>query len=153
MAANHVARIKENPMRDAPVAWPHDGGRGAGIITGETVAATYKKLGLAMRPTHATFPDGGYNFEAGITIMEERFAAGRLLIASHLAEVFDEYQGYHRVNGLVNKIDDDILSAIRVLCMDLRFAKTPENFPQYRRASGQGPQIARGLDFDVFTGQ
>jgi len=61
MAANHVARIKESPMRDAPVAWPHDGGRGAGIITGETVSAIYKKLGLTMRPTHATFPDGGYN--------------------------------------------------------------------------------------------
>jgi phage terminase large subunit-like protein len=137
----------------APVAWPHDGGRGAGIITGETVAATYKKLGLAMRPTHATFPDGGYNFEAGVTVMEERFAAGRLLIASHLAEVFDEYQGYHRVNGLVNKIDDDLLSAIRVLCMDLRFAKMPEQFPQYRRSSSQGPLIARGVDFDVFTGQ
>jgi len=52
-------------MWDAPVAWPHDGGRGAGILTSETATAIYKKLGLAMRPTHATFPDGGYNFEAG----------------------------------------------------------------------------------------
>jgi hypothetical protein len=107
-------------MRDAPVAWPHDGGRGAGIITGETVAEIYKKLGLSMRPTHAIFPDGGYNFEAGVTVMEERLASGKLRVAVHLVEWFDEYSGYHRVNGLVNKVDDDLLSATRVGCMDLR---------------------------------
>jgi phage terminase large subunit-like protein len=151
MAANHVARIKESPMRDAPVAWPHDGGRGAGIVTGETVAAIYKKLGLTMRPTHATFPDGGYNFEAGITVLEERLAGGKLRVAAHLAEWFDEYQGYHRVNGLVHKVDDDLLSATRVGCMDLRFAKMPERFPQYRRG-GEQQQLADGIDFDVFTG-
>jgi phage terminase large subunit-like protein len=150
MAANHVARIKESPMRDAPVAWPHDGGRGAGIITGETVAAIYKKLGLTMRPTHATFPDGGYNFEAGVTVMEERLAGGKLKVAAHLVEWFDEYQGYHRVNGLVNKVDDDLLSATRVGCMDLRFAKMMEHFPQFRRG-GEQQQFADGIDFDVFN--
>jgi hypothetical protein len=36
--------------------------------------------------------------------------------------------GYRRVNGLVNKADDDLLSATRVACMDLRFAKTVDNF-------------------------
>jgi hypothetical protein len=63
MADNHVARIKENPMWDAPVAWPHDGGRGAGIMTGETVAAIYKNLGSTCgQPTRfsltraSTFP-------------------------------------------------------------------------------------------------
>jgi hypothetical protein len=38
-------------------------------------------------------------------------------IAHHLHEVIDEYRGYNRVNGLVHKVDDDLLSAIRVLCM------------------------------------
>jgi hypothetical protein len=137
---------------DAPVAWPHDGGRSAGIITGATVSAVYKKLGLKMRPTHATFPDGGYNFEAGITVLEERLASGKLRVAAHLVEWFDEYSGYHRVNGLVNKVDDDLLSATRVGCMDLRYAKMQEQFPQYRRASST-ETIADGVDFDVFTGQ
>jgi len=150
-ATTHVAAIKENPMWDAPVAWPHDGGRSAGIITGETVAATYKKLGLNTRPKHATFPDGGYNFEAGITEIDERLASGRLKIAAHLAEAFDEYQGYHRINGLVHKVDDDIWSAIRVLCMDLRFAKGVEEFARFKR-SASGTQVAAGTDFDVFTG-
>lgn len=149
LAPHHVAAIKENPMRDAPVAWPHDGGRGAGIVSGDTIAATYRKLGLNMRQTHATFPGGGYNFEAGITQMEERFASGKLKIAAHLAEAFDEYQGYHRVSGLVHKVDDDILSAIRVLVMDIRFSKQQTEFADFRRrGSGSGP--AKGVDFDPF---
>jgi phage terminase large subunit-like protein len=152
LAVNHVARIKEHPMWDAPVAWPHDGGRGAGVISGDTLAATYKKLGLNLRPTHATFSTGGFNFEAGIQEMENRFAGGRLLIASHLNEVFDEYANYHRVDGLVFKVDDDLMSAIRTLCTDIRHAKAVEGFGRFRRQPEAGSQarLAKGLDFDLF---
>ncbi len=153
LAPNHVAAMKENPMWDAPVAWPHDGGRGGSLVSGETVSAVYKKLGLNMRPTHATFPTGGFSFEDGLTDMETRFSTNRLKVAAHLSEVFDEYQGYHRVNGLVNKIDDDLLSAIRVLCMDIRFAKPTAEFMQFRsRRSSAVAVVAAGTSFDVFTG-
>lgn len=150
LAPLHVARIKENPLWMAPVAWPHDGGRGGSIVSGETIAMTYKKLGLNMRPTHATFKDGGYNFEAGIKDMEERFGSGRLQIAAHLSEAFDEYQGYHRENGLVVKIDDDILSAVRVLCMDIRHAQVPERFGGFVHRGKAPAAAAQGVDFDVF---
>jgi phage terminase large subunit-like protein len=150
LAPNHVAAIKESQMWMAPVAWPHDGGRGAGILSGDTIAATYKKLGLNMRPTHATFHTGGYNFEAGLDEMRNRFATGRLLIASHLAPVLDEYQGYHMVNGLVNKIDDDLLSAIRVLCMDIRHAQATERFYGFATRRRAPPTSD---DWDVFTGE
>jgi hypothetical protein len=69
-----------------------------------------------------------------------------------LSEVFDEYAGYHMLNGKVVKIDDDLLSAIRVGCMDLRYAKTMSEFPTFLRA-GAIPQIADGTDFDLFTGE
>jgi len=141
-------------MRDAPVAWPHDGGRAGALVSGETIAAIYKKLGLNMRAKHATFYTGGYSFEDGITDMENRFGSKpcRLLIASHLFEVFDEYQGYHRINGLVNKIDDDLLSAIRVLCMDMRFAQSADKFRGSWGNRGPQPIVATGVDFDLFTG-
>jgi hypothetical protein len=151
MAANHAARIKESPMRDAPVAWPHDGGTGAGVQTNDTVATVYKKLGLAMRPSHATFIGGGYNLEAGLQLMEERFAAGKLRVAAHLFDWFDEYGGYHRDAGKVIKVDDDLMSATRVGCMDLRFAKTFDHFPAMLRAQAAAAQAA-GMDFDIFTG-
>lgn len=149
LAPVHVAAMRANPMRGAPVAWPHDGGRGAGIVSGETIASTYKKLGLAMRPTCATFPDGGFNFEAGIAEMENRFASGRLKIAAHLTEAFDEYQNYHRVDGLVHKVDDDIMSAVRCLVMDIRWAKPTEQFAESMQR--RGPMMAQGLDFDVWN--
>ena len=44
---NHVAAIKQHPCWDAPCAWPHDGGH-HGFESGETFAATYRKLGLNM---------------------------------------------------------------------------------------------------------
>ena len=63
--------------------------------------------------------------------MENRFARKGLLIASHLTEVLDEYVNYHRINGVINKIDDDLLSAIRVGLMDLGYAQglRPRHFP------------------------
>jgi phage terminase large subunit-like protein len=150
----HVAALRAHPAFDAPVAWPHDGGM-TGFGSTDTYAATYKKLGLAMLPTHATFKDGGYSFENGITEMESRFATGRLQIASHLAEVLDEYRGYHRANNLVVKVDDDLMSACRILTMQIRSAKVlarpgqgfGANFP--RRQNGPRPSD----DLDIFTGR
>ena len=66
LPVSHVAAIKAHPCWDAPVAWPHDGGH-TGFKSTETFAATYRRLGLNMRGTHATFPRGGFNFESGIT--------------------------------------------------------------------------------------
>jgi phage terminase large subunit-like protein len=167
----HVARIKENPCWDAPWAWPHDGNNQSGIESSETYAAVYRRLGLKMLATHATFKDGGYNLGSGIAEMEQRFATGRLLVAKHLGDWFDEYRGYHRVNNLIHKVDDDLMSATRVLCMQIRSAKTldpyrPGTGPFARRQEAVsvpyrgGPLHSETEDvfgghvgFDVFTGQ
>jgi phage terminase large subunit-like protein len=149
LPAVHVQAIKSHKCWDAVVAYPHDGNRGADLATGATFRDVYRKLGLNMRPQHATFKDGSIALEAGIAEMESRFATGRLKIANHLIEVLDEYVGYHRINNLIHKVDDDLLSAIRVGLMDLRFAK-----PLGPAGVGfqRGEQrIARGLDFDYFS--
>lgn len=72
---------------------------------------------------HAQFPTGGYSFEAGITEMSQRFATDRLKLGLGLPELRDEIEGYHRVDGLVVKTNDDLLSALRVGIMDLRRAQ------------------------------
>lgn len=154
LAPMHVAAIKRHPLWPAPVAWPHDGGRGAGIVSGETIAETYRKLGLHLRSTHATFPGGGYDFGAGLDQMENRFGRAGLLFASHLSELHDEYLGYHRVNGLVNKVDDDLLSAVRTAMMDIRYAKPQSQFAQAQLSElrGGARNMAAGVDFDLFAG-
>lgn len=129
-----------------PVAWPHDGtSRDKG--SGEALSVLYRKQQLPMLPDHATWPEGGVSFEAGIMEMQDRFATGRLKVASHLSEFLDEYRSYHRSKGLVVKKHDDILSSVRVALMAKRFAKALPLGNKARRKSGT--YIAAGIDFDL----
>jgi phage terminase large subunit-like protein len=159
LPAQHVQQMQKHPCWDAPCAWPHDGNNRS-FETGVTFAHIYKKLGLKMLGGHARFAaTNDYNFESGIAEMENRFATGRLKIAEHLVELWEEYRGYHRVNGLVHKVDDDLLSALRVLCMDVRRAQMlPPRFGQAGFWRGGAPlqqeQMARGVnDWDLFSGE
>lgn len=106
-----------------PVAWPHDGlqhDKGSG----EQLAEIYRKHGLKMLPERATFPDGSNGLEAGVTMMLERMQTGQLRIASHLTDLFEELRLYHRKDGLIVKVRDDLISALRYGLMMLRYAKT-----------------------------
>jgi hypothetical protein len=151
LPALHVQAIRQHPCWEAPFAYPHDGNRGADLATGASFRNVYKSLGLFMRPTHATFKDGSIALEAGISEMENRLATGRLKVASHLTEWFDEYIGYHRINGLIHKVDDDLLSATRIGLMDLRYAKP------LSQCGNTGPRSnevrVTGGDFDPWTGR
>ncbi len=73
---------------------------------------------------HAQFPDGSTGFEAGLAEMLDRMKTGRLKVAAHLTEWWQEFRLYHRKAGLVVKEQDDLLSATRYALMMLRFAKT-----------------------------
>jgi phage terminase large subunit-like protein len=146
----HAAAIK--PIGAAvPVAWPQDGtAREKG--TGETLAALYKKTGLMMLADHATWPDGGISTEAGILEMAERMQTGRLKVASHLADWFDEFRQYHRKDGLIVKVRDDLMSATRIAIMAKRHARlVPLGSLGGKRYQPEGRnEIARGTDFNPF---
>ena len=131
-----------------PVAWPHDGhqrDKGSGI----ELAAIYRAQQLPMLPGHATFLGGGNSVEAGIMEMDHRFATGRLRVGAHLGDFFEEYGLYHRKNGLIVKIRDDILSALRGGIMMLRYAKAVPLGNKIRRRDTTA--MAQGLDFDLFA--
>jgi phage terminase large subunit-like protein len=147
LPALHVQTIRQHPCWDAPFAWPHDGSRTADLASGVTIKDTYKRLGLMMRGEHAKFRDGSISLEAGIAEMEQRFASGRLRVASHLTEWFDEYIGYHRVDGRIHKVDDDLLSATRIALMDLRYAKPLGAGGSFRAAS---QKFAHGIEESYF---
>ena len=143
----HAAAMKITG-RSVKVAWPQDGNqRDKGSL--EQIAAQYRGHGLAMLPNHATWPDGSVSTEAGVMEMDERFATGRLKVASHLSMFFEEFRLYHRKDGLIVKLKDDILSALRTAIMMKRFATAVAlGNVQSRRRSGQ---IAEGVDFDLFA--
>jgi hypothetical protein len=104
-----------------PWAWPHDGlqhDKGSG----EQLAAQYRVQGLKMHPQRATFEDGSFGVEAGIAEMFDRMQTGRLKVFSHLNDWFEEFNLYHRKDGLIVKEGDDLLSATRYGVMMRRIA-------------------------------
>jgi phage terminase large subunit-like protein len=118
-----------------PVAWPHDGlqhDKGSGI----ELAKQYQKHGVSMlkeKASHAPDKskgekegDGGNGVEAGIMAMLDRMQTGRLKVAKHLNEWFEEFRLYHREDGKIVKKQDDLMSATRYGLMMLRHAKTPK---------------------------
>ncbi|GAA5785669.1 terminase large subunit domain-containing protein [Chitiniphilus shinanonensis] len=118
----HAAAIKARGAW-VPVAWPHDGlqhDKGSG----EQLAEQYRQQGVAMLPQRATFEDGTNGVEAGLLDMLDRMQTGRLKVFSHLAPWFEEFRLYHREDGRVVKLMDDIMSATRYAVMMVRHAVT-----------------------------
>jgi len=144
----HAAAMK--PIgANVPVAYPKDGAdREKG--SGEPLADLYKKQDLIMLSEHATWPDGGLSTEAGILEMDDRMKSGRFKVAAQLSEFFEEYRFYHRKDGQIVKIKDDIMSACRVAVMMKRFGRAVSLGGH--RVKIQSGVIAAGTDFDLFTG-
>lgn len=111
------------PWGDYPWAWPHDGlqhDKGSG----DQLASLYRNQGLKMLHERATFEDGSSGVEAGIAEMLERMQTGRLKVFAHLLPWFEEFNLYHRKDGLIVKENDDLLCATRYAVMMKRFAKS-----------------------------
>ncbi len=104
------------------VFWPKDGAD-RDPHGGDPLAIGYKKLGLRMWHEHAHWDGGSLSTEAGIDEWIDRERTGRIKFAAHLSELLDERRYYHRKEGLIVKIRDDILSAVRIFLMMKRFAK------------------------------
>jgi phage terminase large subunit-like protein len=142
----HAAAMK--PIGAAvPVAWPKDAGdREKG--TGEPISKLYKAHGLQMLADHATWPDGSVSTEAGILEWQQREATGRIKVAAHLSDWLEERRFYHRKDGQIVKLKDDLMSATRVALMMKRFARPVHLGDKVEPRVGGA--IAAGVDFDLF---
>jgi hypothetical protein len=115
-----------------PWAWPHDGlqhDKGSG----EQLAAQYRAQGLALTDMRATFEDGTNGVEAGIMEMLDRMQTDRWKVFSHLNDWFEEFNLYHRKEGLIVKEGEDLLSASRYAMM-MRRKAIVQNRPMPKQA-------------------
>lgn len=104
-----------------PCAWPHDGlQHDKGSC--EELASQYTAHGMNMLAEHATHPEGGYGVEAGIFEMLERMQTNRWKVFSTCGSWFGEFRLYHREDGKIIKLQDDLISASRVALMMKREA-------------------------------
>ncbi|HEX2113493.1 MAG TPA: terminase family protein [Alphaproteobacteria bacterium] len=118
-----------------PWAWPADGLQHS-KDSGKPLAEQYRAQGLNLLPYHARYPDnpdstpGTSGVEAGLIDMLDRMQSSRLKVFRHLADWFEEFRLYHRDEGRIVKLQDDLMSATRYAIMCLRDAK--------KKPSGQG---------------
>jgi hypothetical protein len=106
-----------------PWAWPRDGRRETLEGAGVSLAKQYREHGLNMMGTHAQFTDGSVSVEAGLMDMLDRMQLGQFKVFRNLNDWFEEYRLYHRKDGKVVKLRDDIMSATRYGVMMLRKAE------------------------------
>jgi len=133
-----------------PVAWPHDGlQRDKG--SGEQLAKQYRDQGLNLTKDRATFEDGSNGLEAGVAEMLARMQTQRLKVFAHLQDWFEEFRLYHRKDGLIVRLTDDLMSATRYAMMMRRYAKTQEEAEtRLRRNTMPAPDLSFGvLDQDM----
>lgn len=142
----HAEAVKK-VAGEVPVAWPNDGN--VRRDDGKPMADHYKRHGLKMLSSHATWPDGSVSTEAGILEMDEREKSGRLKYARHLSDLLEERRFYHRKDGQIVKIKDDLISALRVAIMTKRSARAVA-LGTGGGAAAAASTIATGIDFDVF---
>lgn len=131
-----------------PVAWPQDGhARDKG--SGEALKDIYAKQGLKMLPEHSQWLDGSNSTEAGILEMQDRMTTGRFKVAADCSDFFEEFRFYHRKDGQIVKVKDDILSATRIALMSKRYAR-PVALGNVKKffTKGRVP-MARDVDFDL----
>jgi phage terminase large subunit-like protein len=118
-----------------PVAWPHDGKKTE--MSGKDLISQYREVKLNCLPARATFaPDpgkaegsGGNSLEGGVMALLTRMETGRFKVFETCPLFFEEKRTYHRKNGLIVALKDDLLSAVRYGMMMLRHAvvDTPQS--------------------------
>ncbi len=144
------------------IAWPQDGfqhDRGSGL----GIAAQYKAYGANMLSTHAVNHGTKRNdVEPGIMEIRELMYTGRLTIAPHNTELLEEMRHYHKDDNFkIVKTNDHLCDAFRYAVMMKRHGRELNEYdgigygpqPHAWRKRRDEPEIARNVDFDVFTGK
>lgn len=127
----HVSRLKSNGEY-IPIIWPHDG-LNREKSSGEPLAEMYRKEGANMYHEQFSNPPapgveegkGGNSVEYGIEDILHRMQAKRFKVRKDLTEWFTEFRMYHRKDGKIVALNDDVMSATRYAALSLRHAMTP----------------------------
>jgi phage terminase large subunit-like protein len=134
-----------------PVAWPHDGMQGDRSGSGLNLMQNYKACHLNMLHQSARYVDdkgGGQAREPIIQECYERMVGGRLRVFSNLAQWFEEKRMYHRKDGKVVDLNDDLLSATHYAVMMRRYAKSSYITRNQSVAIDENPLMEFGSEKD-----
>ena len=122
----HANAIRTRPYF-IPVAWPHDGNR-LDSMGNPGLAEQYRNMGVNMLPFHFENPPalgekkGGNSIEVGIMDVLQRMEDDKFKVFNTLGLWFAEFRMYHRKDGKIVPLRDDLMSATRYAAMSQRFA-------------------------------
>ena len=127
-----------------PVIWPMDG-RQADKGSGKSLTEQYRTEGLNMTREHFTNPPsqgqkdgtGGVSVEAGIMEIYTRMQTKRLQIFRNQSKLLEELRMYHRKDGKIVPVHDDVISAMRYCVMSLRKARIKNYQAPYEQADSE----------------
>jgi len=169
----HFALIRALELRifgrhmDFPTAWPADAGtRDKG--SGEPIKNLYKQFGIRMMASHATHAKAhagvaANSLEAGVYEINLREQHGKWKVFRSCVNYLEERRSYHRKDGEIARVRDDVLAAARYgMMMRQHFKQLNECDPMSGPGGawpgggggrrGGGPQFAEGMDIDPITG-
>jgi len=125
----HAAKINA-AGKWIPVAWPHDGENRdsrSGGGAGKKLKDMYRDHGVRMLRRSARYDEetgGSQKIDPIVDSMLERMLTGRFKVFADLSDWFEEFRMYHRKDGKIVDVRDDIMAATRIAMIDLRKAKT-----------------------------
>jgi len=129
--ATHSERIRKRP-HFIPIAYPHDGNR-RDSMGNPGLASQYRDLGCNFLLQHFTNPPalgltkGSNSIEEGIMALYQSMESGKFKVFDTLSDWFEEFRMYHRKDGKVVPLRDDIMSATRYAFQSQRFALAGED--------------------------
>jgi phage terminase large subunit-like protein len=148
-----------------PVSWPTDAGtRDRG--SGEPAKNLYKQYGLRMMhepASHANLKGAAaVSLEGGVQEINARERAGKWKVSRSCICYLEERRLYHRKDGEIVRLRDDVLAAARYGMMMRRYFKPFDECDSYNVGAdwpARGPnrnrgqsQMARNVDFNLWTG-
>ena len=137
-AEYHGPRVKKLAQSWIPVAWPHDGmnrDKASGKVLKDQYAQEGVNTMLSMSARYANDKGGPQAQEPVILDVLERMNTGRFKVFSTFTEWFEEFRSYHRKDGKLIAVRDDLLKATFYAVMMKRFAKV-NIVPQRRATAG-----------------
>jgi len=108
-----------------PIFWPHDANQ-KDPKSAKSYAMLYREEGLNMWYESFTNPPGpgqkkgDLGIEVGLDFIWELMKSGRFKVNQNLSQWFEEFRMYHRKDGVVVPLKDDLMSATRYCAMSRR---------------------------------
>jgi len=122
----HAQAVRSRPYY-IPIAYPHDGNR-RDSMGNPGLADQYRNLGCNFLLEHFSNPPalgenkGSNSIEEGLMSMLQAMESGEFKVFSTLSDWWEEFRMYHRKQGKVVPLRDDLMSATRYAFMSKRYA-------------------------------